>query len=190
MLIVKEWVQGDSYKVHVLYLSRGEGMVFLETRAAFLTAAIVWSIGWQAPDGGVESLTRVVWRSSSVYFLLITYRKAQGLKFGGEGEGCGLALTMFLLRGPSWPHSPTHSTIQYIVIHPSPCALLPPKYHICSMKKDLLKTLEVMHDFIYKLWFYQMNSYDGDGRKTPKYIQKQRNKGKIPRLVALPSPRL
>ena len=30
-----------------------------------------------------------------------------------------------------------------------------------------------------------MNSYDGDGRKTPKYIQKQ---GKIPRLVALPSP--
>ena len=41
MLIVKEWVQGDSYKVHELYLSRGEGMVFLETRAAFLTAAIV-----------------------------------------------------------------------------------------------------------------------------------------------------
>ena len=36
--------------------------------------------------------------------------------------------------------------------------------------------------------FLQMNSYDGDGRKTPKYIQKQRNKGKIPRLVDLPSP--
>ena len=33
--------------------------------------------------------------------------------------------------------------------------------------------------------FLQMNSYDGDGRKTPKYIQKQR---KNPRLVALPSP--
>ena len=31
--------------------------------------------------------------------------------------------------------------------------------------------------------FLQMNSYDGDGRKTPKYIQKQKNKGKIPRLV-------
>ena len=45
-----------------------------------------------------------------------------------------------------------------------------------------------MHDFIYNLLFLQMNSYDGDGRKTPKYIQKQRNKGKIPRLVALPSP--
>ena len=28
----------------------------------------------------------------------------------------------------------------------------------------------------------------GMGEKTPKYIQKQRNKGKIPRLVALPSP--
>ena len=36
--------------------------------------------------------------------------------------------------------------------------------------------------------FYKMNSYDGDGRKTPKYIQKQRNKGKIPRLVAPPIP--
>ena len=65
MFIVEEWIQGDSYKVHVLYLSRGEGMVFLETRAAFLTAAIVWSIGWQAPVSGVESLTRVVWGSKS-----------------------------------------------------------------------------------------------------------------------------
>ena len=33
--------------------------------------------------------------------------------------------------------------------------------------------------------FLQMNSYDGDGRKTPKYIQKQRNKEKSP--VWLPS---
>ena len=49
------------------------------------------------------------------------------------------------------------------------------------MEKNLLKTPEVMHDFIYNLWiFLQMNSYDGDGRKTPKYIQKQRNKGKNP----------
>ena len=38
--------------------------------------------------------------------------------------------------------------------------------------------------------FLQMNSYDGDGRKKTKYIQKQKTKGKIPRLVALPSPRL
>ena len=30
------------------------------------------------------------------------------------------------------------------------------------------------------LWFLQMNSYDGDGRKNPRYIQKQRNKGKNP----------
>ena len=90
MLIVKEWVQGDSYRVHVLYLSHGEGMVFLETRAAFLTAAIVWSIGWQAPDGGEESLTRVVWRSSSVYFIIITIMKAQGLGVLGGGERSGL----------------------------------------------------------------------------------------------------
>ena len=25
----------------------------------------------------------------------VNYRKAQGLKFCGEGEGCGLAITMF-----------------------------------------------------------------------------------------------
>ena len=31
----------------------------------------------------------------------VNYRKAQGLMFWGEGEGCGLALSMFLLRGPS-----------------------------------------------------------------------------------------
>ena len=36
-----------------------------------------------------------------------------------------------------------------------------------------------------------MNVYDGDGdgRKPPKYIQRK-TKEKIPRLVALPSPRL
>ena len=38
---LKNEFSGSSYKVHVLYLSCGEGMVFLETRAAFLTAAIV-----------------------------------------------------------------------------------------------------------------------------------------------------
>ena len=36
-----------------------------------------------------------------------------------------------------------------------------------------------------------MNSYDGDGRKTPKNIYKNKEtKEKNPRLVALPSPRL
>ena len=45
-----------------------------------------------------------------------------------------------------------------------------------------------MHDFIYKLWFLQMNSYDGDGRKKPEICTA--TKEKIPRLVALPSPRL
>ena len=33
-----------------------------------------------------------------------------------------------------------------------------------------------------------MNSYDGDGRKTPKYIQKQRNKGKNPPFGCPPIP--
>ena len=36
--------------------------------------------------------------------------------------------------------------------------------------------------------FLQMNSYDGDGRKTPKYIQKQRNKGKNPPFGCPPIP--
>ena len=34
---------------------------------------------------------------------------------------------------------------------------------------------------------FTMNIYDGNGRKTPKYVQKK-TKEKIPRLVALPSP--
>ena len=39
-----------------------------------------------------------------------------------------------------------------------------------------------MNDFIY-------NEYDGNGRKTPKYIQKQKIKEKSPiHLVDLPSP--
>ena len=38
----------------------------------------------------------------------------------------------------SLPHSPTHSTIQYIITRPSPCTQRPPKYHICSMKKTYL----------------------------------------------------
>ena len=54
-------------------------------------------------------------------------------------------------------------------------------------EKDLLKTPKIMYDFIYNLWF--MNVYDGDGRKT-RNIYKAKTKEKIPRLVALPSPRL
>ena len=52
------------------------------------------------------------------------------------------------------------------------------------MKKSYLKTPRVMNDFIYKEWFIY-NEYDGNGRKTPKYIQKQKTKEKSP--VWLPS---
>ena len=36
--------------------------------------------------------------------------------------------------------------------------------------------------------FLQMNSYDGNGRKTPKYIQKQKNKGKTSPFGCPPIP--
>ena len=41
-----------------------------------------------------------------------------------------------------------------------------------------------MNDFNYYIWFIY-NEYDGNGRKTPKYIQKQKTKEKSP--VWLPS---
>ena len=44
-----------------------------------------------------------------------------------------------------------------------------------------------MHDFIYKLRFLQMNSYDGDGRKNPEvYTETKEN----PPFGCPPSPRL
>ena len=46
---------------------------------------------------------------------------------------------LYVLRESRKPHSPTHSTVQYIDSHSSPCALHSLKHHICSMKKDLLK---------------------------------------------------
>ena len=47
------------------------------------------------------------------------------------------------------------------------------------MKKDLLKTPKVMYDL------FTMNLYAGNGRKTTKYVQYEKQ-GKIPRLVAPP----
>ena len=46
----------------------------------------------------------------------------------------------------------------------------------------------MVYDFINNIWFIY-NGYDGNGRKTSKYIY-TKNKEKIPRLVVLPSPRL
>ena len=54
--------------------------------------------------------------------------RPNGLVMGGH------AITI-LSRGPSKPHSPTHSTVQYIINHSSPSALQPPKYHTCSVKR-------------------------------------------------------
>ena len=47
------------------------------------------------------------------------------------------------------------------------------------MKKNLLKTPRVVHDFIYKLWFLQMNSYDGDGRKNPEIYTETKEKSPV-----------
>ena len=52
----------------------------------------------------------------------------------GGGEGSSHAVSRILWE-PSKPHSPTLSTVQYISSHPSPCALRPPKYQICLMKR-------------------------------------------------------
>ena len=55
--------------------------------------------------------------------------------------------------------------------------------HLLS-EKDLLKTPKVMYDL------FTMHEYDGDGRRNNSEIYKTKTKEKIPRLVALPSPRL
>ena len=36
-----------------------------------------------------------------------------------------------------------------------------------------------MHDFIYKLRFLQMNSYDGDGRKNPEIYTETKEKSPV-----------
>ena len=46
-----------------------------------------------------------------------------------------------------------------------------------------------MDDFIYNIWFIY-HKYDGNGRKKKHRNIQTKNKEKISRLVALPSPRL
>ena len=110
--------------------------------------------------------------------------KAQGLKFVlffWWGKRAVLLLLCFL-REPSLPHSPTHSTVQYIIIHPSPCAQQPPKYHICTMTYLKPRKWCMILFTIYDL--FTMHAYDGDGRKKPKYTERKPRK-KFP--VWLPS---
>ena len=47
------------------------------------------------------------------------------------------------------------------------------------MKKNLLKTPRVVHDFIYKLWYLQMNWYDGDGRKKNEIYTETKEKSPV-----------
>ena len=105
---------------------------------------------------------------------------------GGGGEGIGNAF-LYFLRGPSLPHSPTHSTVQYISNHPSPCALQPTKYHTCSVKKDLFKNPEWKCMILFTIMVFIYKDVMGMGKK-PKENEKRKKK-KAP-LVALPSPLL
>ena len=69
-----------------------------------------------------------------------------------------------------------------MIIHPSPCPLQPPKYHIWSMKKTYVKSrMKCM------ILFTIDDLDDGNGRKTPKYtkIHKEKQIKKFP--VWLPS---
>ena len=73
------------------------------------------------------------------FISIFTNGEHKALWFCGGGEGSSHAF-LYFLRGPSSPHSPTHSTVHYIGNHPSPCKQQPPKYHTCSVKNTYLKT--------------------------------------------------
>ncbi len=94
----------------------------------------------------------------------------EALWFCGGGKGSGHAIIK-CLRGPSYQHSPAHSTMQYIKTYPSPTTLDPSKYHIYSLRRPT-KNLKVIcmilltkHDFIYKMLCV------GGGRKKPEKIK-------------------
>ena len=133
----------------------------------------------QSPTSSRTSVFSLVtcWSEMTSLFLCLHIEGTRPWRFWGEEESGHTVL--YVLRGPSKPHSPTLSTIQYITIHPSPYAQQSPKYHIWSMKKSYLKTPRVMNDFIYNVWFIY-NGYDGNGRKTPKYIQSKKQRKNPP----------
>ena len=103
------------------------------------------------------------------------------MKFYWWGKGAVMHV-LYVLRECSLSHSPTRSTVQYIDSHPSPWALLPPKYHICSMRKKLyLKPpMECVVLFIIDDLF-TMDVICWGWEKTPRNIQKKNeyeNQGK------------
>ena len=122
---------------------------------------------------------------NKVYFFVYNTKKAQGLEVWWGGKGNGLALTIYS-KG-AWLATfadPFNSTIynHSSIAMRAATTKIP---HLLYEKETYLKAPKVMNDFIYDL--FTMTLYDGIRRKTPKYIQCE-NKGKIPRLVALPSP--
>ena len=141
----------------------------------------------QLEKWGAKLLSYTLWQL--FYFIVRIQWRHKALSFGGKGKEEVLLLLRFL-REPSWPHSPTHSTVQYITIHPSPCGQQPGKYHICSMIKTYLKPQKwcMILFTIYDL--FTMHVYNGDGRKTPKYTKRKPRKKFPVWLPALPSTKM
>ena len=75
---------------------------------------------------------------------MIYKREHEGLRLLRRGLGAVMPY-LYFLGGPSKPHSPTHSSVQYIYIyiyiyiyrhtHPSPSTLQAPKYLVRPVKK-------------------------------------------------------
>ena len=102
-------------------------------------------------------------------------RRHEALWFWGRGRERSCFNCIFYGE-PSYPHLPTHSTIQYIITRPSPYTQQPPKYRICSMKNSYLKPETYA-------WFYLqcmiLMDMLGMGEKKPRkniYTRKTRKK--------------
>ena len=73
-------------------------------------------------------------QNSTLYFNCIYKGEHKVLSFLGGRFGAVMPY-LYFLRGPSKPHSLTHSSVQYISNHPSPSTMQPPKYQNRSVKK-------------------------------------------------------
>ena len=111
---------------------------------------------------------------------------------GGRGRkrSCCYCISI-LLREPSEPHSPTHSTVQYIsaILHQTRCNHQ--NTTLALWEDQLKRSRNEMYDFYLQKYYLIYKMCVGDGRKTRNESKKKnKTKEKFPRLVALPSPLL
>ena len=125
----------------------------------------------------------------SLFYFIVFTMKAQGLEVLGGGEGNGLVLTMYskgtLLATFADPFNSTVYNHSSIAMHAATTKI--PHF---LYEKGLFKTPNEMRDFICNLWFIYNECIWWEWEKKPRNLQKAKTKEKIPRLVALPSPRL